>query len=64
MIAIDIKKRDESGPNYKVYKAEVPALPAKGDCMVSDKAGFSGYVHSTTFWWAKDGKLFIEVEIK
>lgn len=64
MIEIEIKKRAERGPDYKMYKAEVPALPAKGDHMSSDKDGFSGYVQHTQFWWNEDGKLIIEVEIK
>lgn len=63
MISIDIKQRIERGPDYKMYKAEVPALPAKGDHMASDKDGFSGYVQGTMFWWDEDGKLVIEVEI-
>lgn len=64
MISIDIKQRAERGPDYKMYKAEVPALPAKGDYMSSDKDGFNGYVHATIFWWDETGRLVIEVEIK
>lgn len=64
MIKIEIKQRAERGPDYKMYKVEVPALPQEGDHMASDKDGFSGYVKGTMFWWDEDGKLIIEVEIK
>ncbi|MFT2211461.1 hypothetical protein ACLJYM_06200 [Rhizobium giardinii] len=64
MFKIDIKQTEARGPNYKMYKAEVPFLPHVGNHMASDKDGFSGYVKHTMFWWNEKGKLTIEVEIK
>ncbi|TCU34138.1 hypothetical protein [Rhizobium azibense] len=64
MIDIDIKQRAANGPNYKLFKKKVPALPREGDHMSSDMDGFSGYVKRTMFWWNEQGKLVIEVEIK
>jgi hypothetical protein len=50
-------------PDVTSFIVKMPAVPMKGDYLSHDVFGFSGYVHSVTYWWDEKGELSITLRV-